>query len=103
MKVEWAPLALADREAVFDFIEAKGSRAAVTTDERIAATVRRLGHFPEIGRPGRVTGTRELVVDGAHFVVVYRYHGGSNDSYDDESITVLRVLHTSRRWPDTLD
>jgi addiction module RelE/StbE family toxin len=95
VRVEWAPLALADREAIFDFIEATSPRTAAATDERIAATVRRLSHFPGIGRPGRVSGTRELIVDGAHLVIAYRC--------DEESVTVLRVLHTSRRWPDALD
>lgn len=97
MKVEWAPLAVADREAVFDFIEAKSPQGAVTIDERIGAAVRRLAHFPSIGRPGRVGGTRELVVEGAHLVIAYR----CNENAD--SVTVLRVLHTSRRWPDTFE
>jgi len=95
VRVEWAPLALADREAIFDFIEATSPRTAATIDERIAAAVRRLSYFPGIGRPGRVRGTRELVVDGAHLVIAYRC--------DEESVAVLRVLHTSRRWPATLD
>lgn len=95
MSVDWSPLALADREAIFDFIEAKSPRSAAGIDERIAVAVRRLSFFPEIGRPGRVAGTRELVVEGAHLVVAYRR--------DAESITVLRVLHSSRRWPDAFE
>jgi len=92
MKVLWSPLAIADRERVFDFIGQRSPRAAVSTDERIAAAVRRLGYFPEFGRAGRVAGTRELAVEGAQLIVAYRC--------DADSVTVLRVLHTSRRWPD---
>lgn len=95
MRVEWSPLALADREAIFDFSQTRNPRLAVVRDECIAATVRRLRLFPEIGRHGRVTGTRELVVHGAPFIVAYRA--------DDRTITVLRVLHSSRRWPGSID
>lgn len=92
MRLEWSPLAKADREAIFNFTEAKSPRSAVVTDERIAATVRRLRLFPEIGRHGRTTGTRELVVQDAPFIVVYRIERHT-------TIKVLRVLHSARRWP----
>ena len=91
MRLEWSPLALADREAIFNYSEMKSPRSAVVMDERIAAAVRRLPLFPEIGRHGRMTGTRELVVQGAPFVVAYRI--------ERQTIKVVRVLHSSRRWP----
>jgi plasmid stabilization system protein ParE len=40
--------------------------------ERIQEAVEYLMEYPNIGRPGRVSGTRELVVSGTPFVVVYR-------------------------------
>jgi toxin ParE1/3/4 len=95
VKLEWAPRALADREAIFDYIEIKSPKSAVVTDERISATVRRLRLFPGLGRMGRVSGTRELVVDGAPFILAYRL--------DADAILVLRVLHSSRRWPGAID
>jgi toxin ParE1/3/4 len=95
LRLEWSPLALADREAIFDFTEMKSPRLAVVRDERIAATARRLRLFPEIGRHGRVAGTRELVVQGAPFIVAYRI--------ERETVKVLRVLHSSRRWPGAID
>jgi toxin ParE1/3/4 len=48
--------------------------------------------LPNIGRPGRVPGTRELVVSGTPFVTVYRV--------ESNVLWVLRVLHGARRWPD---
>ncbi|WP_321884457.1 type II toxin-antitoxin system RelE/ParE family toxin [Paraburkholderia bannensis] len=95
MRVEWSPLALADREAIFDFSQTRNPRVAVIRDQYIAATVRRLRLYPEIGRHGRVHGTRELVVHGAPFIVAYRI--------EDLTITILRVLHSSRRWPGSID
>ena len=46
---------------------------------------------PGIGRPGRVRGTREFVVTGTPFILVYRIHGAQ--------IEILRVLHGHQQWP----
>jgi toxin ParE1/3/4 len=46
---------------------------------------------PGLGRPGRVAGTRELVISGTRLVVAYRVQG--------EEIQLLRLLHGSQRWP----
>lgn len=54
MKIEWSPAAMADRDAIFDYIEADSPRAAIAVDERIEAAVLRLAQYPESGRPGRV-------------------------------------------------
>ena len=50
-----------------------------------------LAEQPGIGRPGRVLGTRELIVSKTRYIVPYRVHG--------EIVEVLRVFHTSRRLP----
>lgn len=62
MRLEWAPPALEDRERIFDFIQKDDPRAAISVAERIAAQVLVLLRFLEGGRPGRIEGTRELVV-----------------------------------------
>jgi len=49
---------------------------------------------PDVGRPGRVPGTRELVVARTPYIVPCRLHGGM--------IEVMRVCHGARRWPDRL-
>ena len=58
MRIEWSVLGQADRNAIFDYIEADSPQAAVTVDDRIRVQVERLLRFPESGRPGRVEGTR---------------------------------------------
>jgi toxin ParE1/3/4 len=51
-----------DREAIFDHIEVESPRAAIAVDERISGQTQTLIEFPHSGRPGRVEGTRELVI-----------------------------------------
>jgi len=52
----------------------------------------RLSKNPGMGRPGRVPGTRELVVQGTQFIVPYRLQGNA--------LEILRVYHGARRWPE---
>ena len=47
---------------------------------------------PPLGRPGRVAGTREFVVTGTPFILVYQAQGGD--------VRILRVLHGAQRWPE---
>ena len=94
MKLVWAQYALEDRRAIYDHIEADDARAAAAVDARIADAVARLIDFPESGRPGRVEGTRELVVGRTSCVVAYRV--------TPEAVRILRVLHGARLWPDDL-
>jgi len=60
VKHVWSRFALSDRDDIFSHIEAESPRAAVHVDEQIADAARRLLHFPDSGRPGRIDGTREL-------------------------------------------
>lgn len=62
MRLEWSIFAMDDRNAIFDYIEADSPQAAVTVDDRIEEQVERLLQFPEMGRTGRIEGTRELVI-----------------------------------------
>ncbi|NND79706.1 MAG: type II toxin-antitoxin system RelE/ParE family toxin [Maribacter sp.] len=52
-----------------------------------------LPDHPRAGRQGRLKNTRELVIDGVPFIVIYREHIGAN------CIEILRVLHDAQQWP----
>lgn len=94
MKPVWTRLALADLNNARAYIAEKNPSAAVRVIERIKKAVDALRRHPEIGRPGRVRGTRELIVLGTPFIVAYRIK--------DKRLDVLAVIHSARRWPDAI-
>ncbi len=94
MRLEWSAFALEDREGIFDYIEEDNPRAAVDVDDRIRTQVRQLLQFPEAGRPGRIEGTRELVISRTPYIAAYRITG--------DTVRILRVLHGAQPWPDEM-
>lgn len=94
MRLEWSALAMADREAIFDDIELESPRVAIAVDERLSKQSETLIRFPYSGRPGRVAGTRELVIDRTPFIIAYRVTDGA--------VRILRVLHGAHDWPGSL-
>jgi toxin ParE1/3/4 len=94
VKLVWSRFALNDRQDVFSYIEAENPSAAVHVDEQIADAAQRLLDFPDSGRPGRVAGTRELVIHRTPYVAAYLVDG--------DTVRILRVLHGAQMWPDEL-
>ena len=94
MRLVWSPEALQDLADIRAFISQDNPDAAKAVVARIVRLVgAQLPDNPESGRPGRVLGTRELVIANSPFVVPYRVRG--------EYIDVLRVYHASRMWPES--
>lgn len=93
-QVVWTARALRDVSSLREYISRERPAAAEQQVELILAAVERLARFPNIGRSGRRTGTRELIVSRTPYLVPYRVRG--------EFVEVLAVLHGRQRWPDTL-
>lgn len=94
MKIKLTRQASDDLEAVHDYIQQENPDAATRTVLGILDAIEGLSEFPNIGRPGRVHGTRELVVNRTPFIVAYKV--------TNNVVWVLRVLHAARRWPEKL-
>ncbi len=94
MIIDWSWLAVEDRTNIFDYIEQDDPRSAIAVDERIMDQTAKPARFPECGRPGRVDGTRELVINKTPFIVAYRVQKGA--------VRILRILHGAQVWPDDL-
>lgn len=90
MKLIWTEPARDDRRVIREYIALDNPVAAVELDEQLSARAGQLAEQPEGGRPGRVAGTRELVAH-RHYVIIYEVVAAT--------VYILRVLHTSRRWP----
>jgi addiction module RelE/StbE family toxin len=90
MRLVWTASALRDRRAIYDFVEQQSAASAAHLDELIAHAANKLLRHPDLGRPGRVQGTRELIIH-RHYLVVYDSTGSH--------VRILRLLHTARRWP----
>ena len=91
MKEAWTRLALLDLESHVDYVAQHHVTAAFEIEENIYDAVRGLLTYPMMGRAGQRPGTRELVVAGSSYFIVYRIDG--------DTITVLRVMHGAQNWP----
>lgn len=92
MRVRWLRQAVTNLTSEAEYIARDNPDAAVRTVAKIIRSAEALKRFPSMGRPGRVAGTRELVITGTPYVVPYRIR--------DNGIELLRVFHASRKWPD---
>ncbi len=88
MKLLWSPQARRDLRGIYFHIVRDNPAAARVLHERIRECVLLLAATPQIGRPGRVPGTRELVVSGTRYIAPYRIVG--------DALQILRVYHTAR-------
>lgn len=91
MRIRWLRKALRNLDEEAAYIAADDEAAASLVVGRIFEAVEQLSEHPGAGRPGRVPGTRELVVRNTRYVLPYRVRG--------DTIEVLRVFHASRRPP----
>jgi toxin ParE1/3/4 len=95
LKLRWTTPALRDLEAIGDYIARDKPDAAARVVTRILDQCELLATHPELGRPGRVPETRELVVADTPFIVPYRVHG--------DTVELLAVFHGARQWPEGFD
>jgi len=92
LKIKWVRLAVTDLDEAAAFISQDNPQAAKRQVKRIWDAARLLSDHPDAGRPGRVHGTRELVVADTPFILPYRVVGNT--------VQILRVLHGARQWPE---
>jgi toxin ParE1/3/4 len=92
--VVWSPRAIGHLADLRAYIARENTGAAARTATTLLAAADRLAELPNVGRPGRVSGTRELVVPGTRFVIPYRVRG--------ERLEIIAVFHGRQRWPKRL-
>jgi len=95
VKLVWTKAALSDLDELAAYIAEDSEQNAELVEARIQQSARLLTLLPGAGRPGRVKGTRELVVLRTPYLLVYRLQSNN--------IRVLRVYHGARRWPSRFE
>ncbi|MHB1641994.1 MAG: type II toxin-antitoxin system RelE/ParE family toxin [Acidithiobacillus sp.] len=90
MKIIWTPEAQQDRADVWEYIAADNPRAAARMDELFSNAAARLTDHPNLGMPGRIVGTRELIPH-ENYRMVYEIDG--------ETVWMLALVHAARQWP----
>lgn len=93
MQVKWLRRALENLDEEVSYIANEDPQAARLVLQRIYDAVLLLQENPALGQPGRVHGTRELIVSDTRYLIPYRVKPQL------QQIQILRVFHTSRKPP----
>ncbi len=94
MQVKWTRKSLVNLDDAVKYIAADKPTAAAGVAQKIWDASQMLAEQPGLGRPGRVSGTRELIVPGLPYILPYFEKNGI--------VYILRVIHTSLKWPQQL-
>ncbi len=93
-RLRWTKRSLRRLEEISDYVAKDSPAAADRVTDRLRAATQILIAHPAIGRVGRISGTRELVMADLPYVIPYMV--------TESSIEILTIIHTSQRWPEEL-
>jgi toxin ParE1/3/4 len=91
VNIVWSSEAIRDLISLRTYIAEESPAGARRVILQTVETL--LPHNPQVGRPGRVAGTRELVIPRTPYIVPYRLQ--------NQTIQILRVYHGAQRWPES--
>ena len=91
MNIVWSPRAIEHLKHLRAYIAQDNPKAANRVAAALLDAVERLAELPNLGRPGRVAGTRELVVPGTPYVIPYKLQG--------DRLEIIAVFHGRQKWP----
>ena len=94
-EVMLSPQAVQDLREIVGYIAEDNPQAARELLAHIRKRILGLADMPHMGRPGRVPGTRELVIPDTAYIVPYQVQ--------DHCLQVLRVYHGAQEWPKRFD
>ena len=94
MKIVWSRRAIQNLVSLRKFVAEDSEKNAALVAKRILDSIDLLQSQPEMGRPGRVLGTRELVIPDTPYIVPYRVRR--------DRLELIAVFHGHQRWPSKL-
>ncbi len=95
MRIVFSPQARDDLREIFRAIAAENPGAARALLKRLRSRIMSLADNPHLGRPGRVPGTRELIIPSTAYLAPYQVQ--------DDQLQILRIYHGARQWPERFD
>lgn len=95
MRLRWLRDARADVRRIGRYIAHDNVDAAERVTTRIVEDIDLLTDQPGIGRPGRIIGTRELVISGTPYIAAYRVR--------ETTVEIIAVIHGAQRWPESFE
>ncbi len=90
LNIKFSKLANQDLSSIHNYIKHDQPQAAQAIIHRIIEAVEILVKFPSLGRPGRVSHTRELVLSNTPFLIIYQVR--------QNSLYIVRILHAAQKW-----
>lgn len=94
MQVRWTSPAAQDMEEIVLYIQRDSAESAKTVAKTLFDAANSLEFMPSRGRAGRIMGTRELVIPGLPFIIVYEVM--------DTAVHIHHIYHAARNWPGEL-
>jgi toxin ParE1/3/4 len=91
VNIRWTTKAIHNLEMIEQYIAAENPQAAITTIDKIINAVELIADHPAAGRPGRVIGTRELIITGTPYLIPYRVK--------QQQVEIIRILYGAMIWP----
>jgi toxin ParE1/3/4 len=91
VKLRWTSTARRRRSEIIAHIARDSPGAALRVGDRLTESSRALARHPEMGRLGRVAGTREQIVPGTPYLLVY--------AIELDTVTIITIVHGAQRWP----
>ena len=91
MQVRWTTAAANDLESIANYLFEKTPQNAPRLIREICDAVFALRNYPNRGRPGKKSGTRELVLPALPYIVVYKV--------ESDVLHIARILHGAQDWP----
>ena len=94
MTIVWSPRAIEHLAHLREYIARDNPNAGNRIASALLEAVERLAKLPNLGRPGRVAGTRELVVSRTPYIIAYKFLG--------DRLEIVAVFHARQKWPTGL-
>lgn len=94
MKAVWSRRAIQHLVSLRNFIDKESEQNAALVAKRILDSVELLQTQVDMGRPGRIPGTRELVILNTPYLIPYRVRR--------DRLELIAVLHGHQKWPTKL-